>query len=142
MLHEFDRGLAYDMHFQLDAIFPLNGFPAILYSQQKMNDSEILRRDEMALLQSRQIKRTSTNLNTDEPLRRGGCIIGRRIELGEDLGVLTNHIRNRYILSFYPTSMKPGMHAIKVSVAHHPELLVSARSNYWSSDSTATEAQH
>jgi VWFA-related protein len=53
------------------------------------------------------------------------------VELGDDLGVLNNHLRNRYILSFYPTSQTPGLHTITVRLAHHPELLVSARRNYW-----------
>ena len=65
-----------------------------------------------------------------------------RGELENDLGVLTNHIRNSYILSFYPTSTEPGLHVIKVRLAHHPELLVSARSNYWAADSSTTEIQH
>ncbi|HEV2710411.1 MAG TPA: VWA domain-containing protein [Edaphobacter sp.] len=52
-------------------------------------------------------------------------------ELADNLGVLTNHLRNRYILSFYPTSRKPGLHTITVRLAHHPELMVSARRNYW-----------
>ncbi len=65
-----------------------------------------------------------------------------RSQLDEDLGVLTNHIRNSYILSFYPTSTEPGLHVIKVRLAHHPELLVSARSNYWAVDSSTTEIQH
>jgi hypothetical protein len=62
-----------------------------------------------------------------------------RGELEEDLGVLTNHIRNSYILSFYPTSTEPGLHTIKVRMARHPELIVSARSNYWAADSSTTE---
>lgn len=53
------------------------------------------------------------------------------VELDDDLGVLNNHIRNHYILSFYPTSQTPGLHTITVRLAHHPELLVSARRNYW-----------
>jgi len=53
------------------------------------------------------------------------------VELADDLNVLNNHIRNRYILSFYPTSQTSGLHTIAVRLAHHPELLVSARRNYW-----------
>jgi VWFA-related protein len=53
------------------------------------------------------------------------------VELADDLGVLTNHIRNSYILSFYPTSKEAGLHTITVRLAHHPELMVSARRNYW-----------
>jgi VWFA-related protein len=59
-----------------------------------------------------------------------------REELAYDLGVLTNHIRNTYVLSFSPTSARPGLHTIKVSLARHPEMIVSARSNYWASDGT------
>ncbi|MDW5265553.1 MULTISPECIES: hypothetical protein [Acidobacteriaceae] len=45
--------------------------------------------------------------------------------------MLANHIRNRYILSFYPTSHAPGLHTIAVRLAHHSVLMVSARRNYW-----------
>jgi VWFA-related protein len=59
---------------------------------------------------------------------------GRR-ELESDINVLNNHIRNSYILSFTPTSTEPGLHTIKVSLAHHPEMVVSARTSYWAADS-------
>jgi VWFA-related protein len=55
-------------------------------------------------------------------------------ELMQDLGVLTNHLHNSYVLSFSPTSSEPGLHTIKVRLAQHPELVVSARSNYWASE--------
>ena len=54
-----------------------------------------------------------------------------RSELEQDLSILNNHIRNSYVLSFYPASTEPGLHAIKVSLAHHPEMVISARTNYW-----------
>ncbi|MEI9978846.1 MAG: VWA domain-containing protein [Edaphobacter sp.] len=54
-----------------------------------------------------------------------------RGELEQDLSVLNNHIRNSYLLSFTPTSTKPGLHAIKVSLPKHPEMMVSARTSYW-----------
>jgi len=54
-----------------------------------------------------------------------------RGELEQDLSVLNNHIRNSYVLSFYPTSTEPGLHTIKVSLVHHPEMVVSARTSYW-----------
>jgi VWFA-related protein len=60
-------------------------------------------------------------------------------ELAQDLGVLTNHLHNSYVLSFSPTSSEPGLHTIKVRLAHHPELLVSARSNYWSAGPSNSE---
>jgi VWFA-related protein len=58
-----------------------------------------------------------------------------RGELEQDLNVLSNHIRNSYILSFSPISAEPGLHAIKVQLAHHPEMMVSARTSYWAADS-------
>ena len=56
-------------------------------------------------------------------------------ELEQDMNVLNNHIRNSYILSFSPTSTEPGLHTIKVQLAHHPEMIVSARTSYWAADS-------
>jgi VWFA-related protein len=55
-------------------------------------------------------------------------------ELDEALGRLNDQLRNSYILGFYPTSVESGLHTIKVQLAHHPELIVTARSNYWASD--------
>jgi VWFA-related protein len=60
-------------------------------------------------------------------------------ELTQNLGVLTNHLRNSYVLSFTPTSSEPGLHTIKVRLARHPELVVSARSNYWSAETSNSE---
>jgi VWFA-related protein len=57
-----------------------------------------------------------------------------RGELAQDLGVLTNHLHNSYVLNFSPTSSEPGLHTIHVRLVHHPELIVSARSNYWASE--------
>jgi VWFA-related protein len=58
-----------------------------------------------------------------------------RGELEEDMNALNNHIRNSYILSFSPTSAEPGLHTIKVRLARHPEMMVSARTSYWAEDS-------
>ncbi len=53
-----------------------------------------------------------------------------RGELESNLNLLTNYIHNTYLLSFTPTSATPGLHTIKVSLPQHPELVVSARTNY------------
>jgi VWFA-related protein len=58
-----------------------------------------------------------------------------RGELESDINVLNNHIRNSYLLSFTPTSGEPGLHTIKVQLARHPEMMVSARTSYWAADS-------
>jgi len=59
-------------------------------------------------------------------------------ELEQALGILTNHLRNSYILTFSPISREPGLHTIQLRLAHHPDLLVTARTNYWSADSKDT----
>jgi len=79
------------------------------------------------------------NLSAEVANLSGGESLGfdGRGELEEDMSVLSNHIRNSYVLSFYPTSTEPGLHTIKVSLAHHPELIVSARTSYWAADSNS-----
>jgi VWFA-related protein len=57
-----------------------------------------------------------------------------RGELEADLNVFNNHIRNSYVLDFYPTSQNPGLHTIRVSLPKHPELMVSARTSYWTAE--------
>jgi len=58
-----------------------------------------------------------------------------RGELEGDINVLSNHIRNSYLLSFTPTSAETGLHTIKVSLPNHPEMVVSARTSYWATGS-------
>jgi VWFA-related protein len=52
-------------------------------------------------------------------------------DLEHQLAILANHIPNRYILSFRPTSDQPGFHALQVYVPAQPVLQISARSSYW-----------
>jgi VWFA-related protein len=76
------------------------------------------------------------NLSAEVARLSGGesMSFDNRVELEQDMNVLNNHIRNSYILSFYPTSTEPGLHAIKVSLVHHPEMTVAARTSYWAAD--------
>jgi VWFA-related protein len=55
-------------------------------------------------------------------------------EFDEALNRVNSHIRNSYVLSFQPTSTDAGLHRIKVSLARHPEMVVSARTSYWAED--------
>ena len=56
-------------------------------------------------------------------------------ELADDLNTLNNHLRNRYVLSFTPTSDRPGLHSLQVRLPNRPDLFVSARTNYWLGES-------
>ena len=63
---------------------------------------------------------------------------GSEKSLERDLQAITNHIPNRYILSFQPQSPHPGLHAISLRVPKYAGLEVTARSSYWA-DTTPTQ---
>jgi VWFA-related protein len=56
-------------------------------------------------------------------------------QLDEGLATISNHLRNRYTLSFTPTSLDPGLHPLQVRLPSYPELVVSARTSYWLGES-------
>ena len=59
--------------------------------------------------------------------------------LARDLVTISNHMPNRYGLSFQPRSPQAGYHAIELRLKEHPDLHVSARRGYWV-DAAATAA--
>ncbi|MGA3136166.1 MAG: VWA domain-containing protein [Terracidiphilus sp.] len=59
--------------------------------------------------------------------------------LERDLLAISNHMPNRYVLSFHPQSPHPGFHSVELRLKDHPGLRVTARSGYWAdSDAAAT----
>jgi VWFA-related protein len=48
-------------------------------------------------------------------------------------GLLTisNHVPNRYVLSFQPHSPHAGYHSVELKLKDHPGLEITARSSYW-----------
>jgi VWFA-related protein len=48
-----------------------------------------------------------------------------------DMMTLSNHVPNRYILSFHPQSPHPGLHALTLRLKNYPNLEIQARSSYW-----------
>ncbi len=53
----------------------------------------------------------------------------RSLESG--LLTISNHVPNRYVLSFRPQSPHAGLHVIELRLKEHPSLVVTARRNYW-----------
>jgi VWFA-related protein len=51
--------------------------------------------------------------------------------LERDLRAISNHMPNRYILSFQPQSPHPGFHTIGLQLQNYSNLEVTARSSYW-----------
>jgi VWFA-related protein len=69
---------------------------------------------------------------------------GNTRSLESSLLTISNHVPNRYVLSFQPQAPHPGLHAIELRLKEHPNLLVTARRNYWADSEAvrdpATEA--
>jgi len=51
--------------------------------------------------------------------------------LDRDLFTISNHIPNRYVLSFHPQSPAPGFHSIILKLRDYPQLSIEARNGYW-----------
>jgi VWFA-related protein len=58
--------------------------------------------------------------------------------LQRDLVTLSNHVPNRYVLTFSPQSPTPGLHALEVRLKDHPGLSVEARKTYWADSAKPT----
>jgi VWFA-related protein len=55
------------------------------------------------------------------------------------LFTISNHIPNRYVLSFQPKSPHPGLHSIQLRLKERPDLVVMARRSYWVDSETTGE---
>jgi VWFA-related protein len=63
----------------------------------------------------------------------GGEYFGFKDAKGLEKGLqtLTNHVPNRYMLSFTPQHAQSGLHALTLSLKDRPGLDVTARTSYW-----------
>ena len=43
----------------------------------------------------------------------------------------SNDVPNYYVLTFRPTSLTPGLHALHLEMKDHPQLVLRSRSEYW-----------
>jgi VWFA-related protein len=96
-----------------------------------------LRLATMAFLTARNSLRTNTaeavaqltggeffHFRDDKDLRRG-------------LIAVSNDVPNYYVLSFRPTSLTPGLHALHVEIPNHPRVVLKSRAEYWIDSDTA-----
>jgi hypothetical protein len=54
---------------------------------------------------------------------------------------VSNHVPNRYVLSFRPEAPHPGLHTLKLQLKDYPNLEITARRNYWAQDATVGAQQ-
>ncbi|MGD0547116.1 MAG: VWA domain-containing protein, partial [Terracidiphilus sp.] len=59
--------------------------------------------------------------------------------LERDVQMISHHLPNRYVLSYYPAAPHPGFHAIKLRLKNYPALVVTGRNGYWADEDTAAE---
>jgi hypothetical protein len=48
-----------------------------------------------------------------------------------DLVAVSNHVPNRYLLSFQPLSPHSNFHVVELNLKDHPGMYIEARSGYW-----------
>jgi VWFA-related protein len=58
-------------------------------------------------------------------------------DLKPGLIAVSNDVPNYYVLSFRPTSLTPGMHALHVEVRNRPHVILKSRAEYWMESDTA-----
>ncbi len=61
-------------------------------------------------------------------------------ELERSLTSISNHIPNRYVLSFQPQSPHPGLHTLALSLKDYSDLRLIYRSGYWADSTEAPPA--
>lgn len=52
-------------------------------------------------------------------------------DLDRQMGLLANQVHNRYLLSFQPSDLTPGLHRLKVELTKPIPARVLARTSYW-----------
>jgi VWFA-related protein len=66
---------------------------------------------------------------------------GNTKSLEKDLQTISNHVPNRYMLSFNPQNPQPGVHALDLRLKDYPDLKVTARSSYWAEPDAANSSK-
>lgn len=61
--------------------------------------------------------------------------------LERDLETISNHVPNRYMLSFQPQSPHVGLHTVKLRLNGYPELDLAARNSYWVDGDASTQSR-
>lgn len=57
-------------------------------------------------------------------------------ELSDRIAV-SNDVPNYYVLSFRPTSLTPGLHALHMEIRNRPRVILKSRAEYWMESDTA-----
>ena len=85
----------------------------------------------MAFVSARNALRTNTAESVAQ-LTGGEFFHFKNIkDLKAGLVSVSNDVPNYYVLSFRPTSLTPGLHALHLEIKDRPQLVLKSRSEYW-----------
>jgi hypothetical protein len=68
------------------------------------------------------------------------AVFSREKSFQDHVDELASHARNRYILSFHPSDLTPGLHSIQVKLNDDYNARVVARASYWAVNDTTSNA--
>jgi VWFA-related protein len=91
----------------------------------------------MAFLTARNSLRTKTAESIAQLTGGEFFLFHSAKDLKASLITVSNDVPNYYVLSFRPTSVTPGLHALHVEAKDRPQLVVKARREYWIDDDSA-----
>jgi VWFA-related protein len=55
--------------------------------------------------------------------------------------MVSNHVPNRYVLSFHPSAPHPGLHMLKLRLKDESKLEIAARKSYWAQNTTVQDTR-
>ena len=61
--------------------------------------------------------------------------LGNEKQFESDLVAITNHLPNRYVLSFHPQAPHSGLQQIELQLPEYEGLEITARTSYWADES-------
>jgi hypothetical protein len=96
-----------------------------------------LRLATMAFVSSRNALRTNTAASIAQLTGGEFFHFHNEKDLKAGLVAISSDVPNYYVLSFHPTSLTPGFHALHLEIKDRPQLELKSRSEYWIDNDTS-----
>jgi VWFA-related protein len=96
-----------------------------------------LRLATMAFVSSRNALRTNTAASIAQLTGGEFFHFHNEKDLKAGLVAISSDVPNYYVLSFHPTSLTPGLHALHLEIKDRPQLELKSRSEYWIDNDTS-----
>jgi VWFA-related protein len=96
-----------------------------------------LRLATMAFVSSRNALRTNTAASIAQLTGGEFFHFHNEKDLKAGLVAISSDVPNYYVLSFHPTSLTPGLHALHLEIKDRPQLALKSRSEYWIDNDTS-----